>query len=83
MDESLAAWILNKLMRKGYWGRRPINEDVLPGGAIKEKRREIIETAVKLVNDGFLLRKKGLYGWRYSLNTRKKNEIIEFVEKNF
>ncbi len=83
MEDNIVAWIFNKLMRRGYWGRRLINEDVLPKGAIKEKRKGIIETAKKLVNDGFLLKKKGRFGWRYSLNPHRKNEIIEFVEKHF
>lgn len=83
MDEGIVAWIFNKLMRRGYWGRRLINEDVLPKGAIKEKRKAIIEAANQLVNDGFLLKKKGRFGWRYSFNPYRKNEIIEFVEKWF
>ena len=83
MENNITAWIFNKLMRRGYWGRRLINEDVLPRGALKEKRKEIIETANKLVNDGFLLKKKGRFGWRYSLNSHRKNEIIGFVEKHF
>ncbi len=83
MNVGVVAWIFNKLMRRGYWGRRLINEDVLPKGAIKERRREIIETANQLVNDGFLLKKKERFGWRYSLNAHRKNEIIEFVEKHF
>jgi len=83
MENSIIAWIFNKLMRRGYWGRRLINEDVLPKGAIKEQRKEIIETATRLVGDGFLLKKKGRFGWRYSLNPHRKNEIIDFVEKYF
>ena len=83
MEEYIVAWILNKLMRKGYWGRRLINEDVLPRGAIKEKRKKIIEAANTLVNERLLLKKKGRFGWRYSLNPSRKNEIIEFVEKHF
>lgn len=82
MEDDIVAWIFNKLMRKSYWGRRLINEDVLPKGAIKEKKKEIIETADKLANNGFLLRKKGRFGWRCSLNSHRKNEIIEFVEKH-
>ncbi len=82
MEDDIVAWIFNKLMRRGYWGRRLINEAVLPKGAIKEKRKEIIQTANELANDGFLLKKKGRFGWRYSLSTRRKNEIIGFVEKN-
>lgn len=83
MDNGLVAWVFNKLMRRGYWGRRLINEGILPKGIIKEKRREIIEIANELVNHGFLLKKKGRFGWRYSLNSHRKNEIIEFVEKHF
>lgn len=82
MEDTIAAWILSKLMRRGYWGRRPMNTDDLPKGAIKEARKEIISTADELANTGFLLRKKGRFGWRYSLNPPRKNEIIEFVREH-
>ena len=83
-QNKLKAWVLRKLGRSGYWGRRLTDLDNIPKGAPKHLWGEIKKSIVPaLLDDGFLTNKTGVKGMRYSLNSHKKLEIIKFVDKYY
>ncbi|MCK4327117.1 MAG: hypothetical protein KAW41_01435 [Candidatus Diapherotrites archaeon] len=73
-EKVVIAYILNKMARGGYWGRRPINEDGLVKYAKFSFGTSGLKQFLKLLRkDGHLLFKKGAKGCdRYSLNPRHK-----------
>lgn len=69
--------IIWKLVRKGYWGNRPINFDDLFRGFKGIKKRDFEKILREMLEERILLKKMGKYGARYSLNSSKKSEIME------
>ena len=78
-----AANIFRKLIKGGYWGRRPIQDTKLCR-YVKLKAEDVnIKLVLKvLVNDNVVLVHHSKFGGkRYSLNTQFKKEILDFMEK--
>lgn len=78
-----AANIFRKLVKGGYWGCRPLQDTTLFRYA-KTKTGDVdVELVLKiLVNDNVILVHHSKFGGkRYSLNTRFKKEILEFMER--
>ena len=80
-ETKLKLWIIQKLNNRGYWGRRLINIDDLPKGSPSHLRKKVKKLAYDLWKERYLLKKKGLYGDRFSLNPRMFNEIQQLLEK--
>jgi len=77
-DLKLLVWIINKMIRSGYWGRKHIGfVDFVKSG--KASGNNIMKAVKLLMNKGWLLNP---HVKRYSLNPRVYNEIIEFLDKN-
>jgi hypothetical protein len=60
MDELLRYWIIKKLIRKGYWSRRPINFDDLKHP--RYSKRAIESGCKEMVKERLLVMKPGLRG---------------------
>jgi len=83
MPDELRFWVLNKLSRKWCWGMHKMNEDILPKGAPKDMKKAILHKADELHREGLIcLEGGGLHRKRYFLNPRRKQEIMEYLEKN-
>ena len=83
-EKLVIAYILNKMARGGYWGRRPINEDDLVSYTKFSSGTAGLKKLLKMLRgDGYLLFKKGIKSCdRYSLNPRHKSEINEFIDRH-
>ena len=79
LEEKIKYYILKKLDRQGYWGRRPINFDDLKHPKISKKDMEDI--CNKLVKENLLIKKPGNYGWRYGLNPANKEKILKEIRR--
>ncbi len=79
--EVLKATILKKLKRRGKWGGAHTSFDILTKGIPKHLRGEAKEVAMELIKDGLLLSKPTSYGLEVSLNSKRKAEIDNIIER--
>ncbi len=81
-ERAAAAWLLNKMARKGYWGHRPIVDDSLLRSARFASRAVNVKHVLSvLVSGGVVLAHHSrIGGKRYSLNTSFKRETLDFIE---
>ncbi|MBD3313453.1 hypothetical protein GF345_03355 [Candidatus Woesearchaeota archaeon] len=79
----LEIYVIKKLFRGGYWGRRLLNFDDIKNPKIS--RRDLAFALKLLVRDSFILMKKGDRSsvFRYSLNPKKKKEIEDIIAEEF
>jgi len=82
-DNSLKAFILNKLANLKCWGKKHTSIDNLPKGCPKNLYGKIKDLVRELVKDGFIHTKPTSYGVQVSLNIEKKAEIEEFIKEHY
>lgn len=81
-DEEIKADIMNKLMRRGYWGGNymPIESPVnWLSKKIKRDRKRVKRLIKELVKEGYLLLHK--VGKTISLNPSTNRDIIEYIDR--
>lgn len=78
-QELIRFWLIKKLSRKGYWGRRPINFDDLRHPRLS--RREIEDECKRMVKEGLMIMKPGLREMRYGLNSRNQEAVMKELER--
>ncbi|RLE59862.1 MAG: hypothetical protein DRN53_06685 [Thermoprotei archaeon] len=79
-DEEIKAIVLDKLRKRGCWGRRylPLNSLIRwLSKKVKRNGRRIRKAVKQLVNEGFLILHKG--GKTVSLNPTRNREITDFI----
>jgi len=80
--EEIEADVLHRLLRRGCWGGRylPVRSLVnWMGKRVGEDGRRVRKAIDNLHKAGLLLKHKG--GETISLNTRRKKEIIEYIDR--
>ena len=77
--EKVRFWVLRRLIRSGYGGRRPINFDDLK--IPKISNAELREACKDMLKEGLLFSKHGKYGIRYGLDPRNRKRIEEEYER--
>lgn len=82
MDD-LEVHIIKKLFRGAYWGSRFLNFDDFVNPKIA--RRDLSKAIKGLVNEGYLLFKKGDRSsvFRYSLNPNRKKDVEDIIKREF
>ena len=82
--ERLKLHILKKLFNQRCWMNKHFSINNIPQGLPSHARdSKMIKKAVdELIMTGWLLSKPTHYGLELSLNTEKKKEIEEYIEKN-
>jgi len=79
-DEEIKAIVLDKLRKRGCWGRRYLPFYSLIrwlSKKVKRNGRRIRKAVKQLVNEGFLILHKG--GKTVSLNPTRSREITDFI----
>lgn len=80
-DDQIKAEILNKLYRRGCWGKRYFPVDTLVnwmGKQVKDDGKKIRRVINKLRQQGLVQLHKG--GKTISLNPNRMREIFEFID---
>jgi len=80
-DEKIAARILNKMARHGWWEAKHTSINNLPKGMPKHLWKDVRKVIDELIRKGFIKRKPTSYGLEVSLNIKMKNEIFRIIEK--
>lgn len=83
MSESVKAWILFKLMRHRYWGKKHTSFENLPKGRVKHLSSKIKNVGKELIKKELILSKPTHYGLEISLNPKKKKEIEKIVSRYY
>ena len=81
-DEELAARLLFKLVRRRKWQASHTPRDLLRWGIPKHELGRVGNIVSGLVRRGWLVVKKTGHGEDVFLNFHKRDEILEFVDKN-
>ena len=71
--------ILRKLYIIGCWGKGSLYEDNLKDGFPPEEKGKIIIIANALVRQNILCKKRKIYGFKYYLNTDRRNKIRQIL----
>ena len=80
VDEDIIPWLLDKLVRHGWWEARHTSFDNVPKGAPPHMHGKIKNVAEDLIKQGFIRKKPTGYGVEISLNIAKKDEIFDIIE---
>jgi len=71
--------ILRKLYITGCWGKGSLYEDNLKDGFPPEEKGKVIVIANALVRQNILCKKRKLYGFKFYLNTERRNKIRQIL----
>jgi hypothetical protein len=82
-ENSLKAWVLNKLKRHRYIGGKHTDIVNISKGAPPKFHKQIDELVKELVRDGLILTKITSYGKHVSLNPNSLKTINEFIQKYY
>ena len=77
----LRGHIFYGLARKRKWGHSHTSIENLKKGAPSHLRGDVDKEAHKLIKEGFLCQKPTSYGLEVSLETARKGEIEDLIEK--
>lgn len=71
--------ILRKLYSCGCWGKGSLYEEHLKDGFPQEEKGKILAIADSLVRQGILCKKRKKYGFKYYLNTARREKIKKIL----
>jgi len=71
--------ILRKLYSCGCWGTGSLYEDNLKKGFPSEEKGKVLAVVDALVKQGIICKKRKLYGFKYYLNTAKRDKIRQIL----
>ena len=77
----LAATLLNRLFQRGKWKVAHMPMDKVQHGVPSHLRGDAKKIMLSLIKSGLILSKSTFYGAEISLNTKKKKEILEIINK--
>jgi len=80
-DDEIKGKILHKLTRLGKFKHSHTSIDNLPKGFPKDIRGKIKSCVEELKKDRILFTKPTSYGKEISINTEKKEKIMNYIEK--
>lgn len=80
-DEEIKGKILHKLTRLGKFKHSHTSIDNLPKGFPKDLRGKIKKYVRELIKEEILLAKPTHYGIETSINPKKKEQIMHYIEK--
>ena len=82
IEERLRWWVLHKMIWHTWVGKRHISIDNIPKGQAKHLHKIIKKIIKELRKEGLVIFKPAHYGIEVSLNPRRIEEIIKYVEEN-
>ena len=80
-DEEIKGKILHKLTRMGKFEHSHTSIDNMPKGFPMDVRGRVKDMAKELKKEGILLSKRTSYGEEVSINSNKKEKIIDYINK--
>ncbi|MBS3071668.1 hypothetical protein J4408_01620 [Candidatus Pacearchaeota archaeon] len=80
-DEEIKGKILHKLTRMGKFEHSHTSIDNMPKGFPMDVRGRVKDMAKELKKEGILLSKPTSYGEEVSINSNKKEKIIDYINK--
>ena len=80
-DDEIKGKILHKLTRLGKFKHSHTSIDNLPKGFPSELRGNVKDCVKELIKEGILFTKPTSYGLEVSINTEKKEKIMNYVDK--
>jgi len=73
-------FILEKMFRHGYIGRKHTSEDNIPKGLPKDAHGDVRKALKNLIRQGYVIPKTTSYGLQVSLNSTRIAEIKQILE---
>lgn len=80
-DKEIRGKILHKLTRLGKFKHSHTSIDNLPKGFPGDIRGRVKESVGELIKEGILFIKPTNYGFEVSINTEKKEKIMDYIEE--
>ncbi len=82
LEERLKWWVLHKMLLHTWVGKKHTNIDNIPKGQPKHLYKIIKNVIKDFRRENLILFKPTSYGIQVSLNPRRIEEIIEYIEEN-
>ena len=71
--------LIRKLYMTGCWGKGSLYEDHLKDGFPPEEKGKVLTVADALVKQRIICKKRKLYGFKYYLNTERRDKIRQIL----
>ena len=71
--------LIRKLYMTGCWGKGSLYEDHLKDGFPPEEKGKVLIVADALVKQRIICKKRKLYGFKYYLNTERRDKIRQIL----